>query len=144
MTLTVSEVGVLFLLLFGVFHYLGKFATLRAILVFLGVVVVGSAGFLGRILGDIGTWAQNAFGSVTSWAVGASVTAGLFVVLGIIFVHDLHPKQTAGNRTGWIGLALGVLVVVGVAGIPALAHLRTDILNGLGSAVGTINSASGR
>jgi hypothetical protein len=144
MKLTVSEVGVLFLLLFAVFHFLKIFATLRAVLVFLGVVVTGSAGWLGRVLGDIGTWAQHAFGSITGWAVGISLAAGLFIILAVVFIHDLHPRNSAGKRTGWIGVALGVLVVVGVAGIPALGHLRTDILNALGSAVGTVNSASGR
>ena len=141
MKLTVSELGVLFLLLFGVFHYLGKFATLRAILVFLGVVAIGSGGFLGRILTDAGRWAQDIFGSLTNWAVGVPVAAGLFIILVIIFLHDLHPKKTAKPRTGFVGLALGVLVVVGIAGIPALAHLHADILHGLGSAVSTINSA---
>jgi hypothetical protein len=144
MKLTVPEVGVLFLLLFAVFHFLHIFTAIRAVLVFLGVVIVGSAGFIGRILGDIGTWAQHVFGSITGWAIGISLAGGLFIILAIIFAHDLHPKKTAQPRTGWIGLALGVLVVVGVAGIPALGNLRTDILNAIGSAVGTVNSASGR
>ena len=139
MTLTVTDLGALFLLLFGVFHWLGIFTALRAVLVFLGVVVLGTTGFLGRILGDIGTWAQNAFGSVTNWAVGVPLAAGLFIILAIIFAHDLHPKKTAQPRTGWIGLALGVLVAVGVAGIPALAGLRGAIVGVMGSLTTAIN-----
>lgn len=141
MNLTVSELGVLFLLLFGVFHFLHIFATIRAVLVFLGVVVVGNSGFVGRMLGDLGSWAQRTFGSITGWAIGVSLTAGLFIVLGVIFAHDLHPKKGASKRTGWIGLALGVLVVAGVTGIPALAGLRGSIVHGLGSIVSAINSA---
>lgn len=143
MHLTVPELGVLFLLLFGVLHFLGKFAKTRAVLVFLGIVVVGTTGFLGRILGDIGKWAQNAFGSITNWALGVPLAAGLFIVLAIVLVHDLHPKNGAGKRTGWIAISCGILVAVGVAGIPALAGLRDGITSLLGNAVTAINSASG-
>lgn len=141
MKLTVPELGVLLLILFGVLHFLGIFTTIRAVLVFLGVVAVGVTGFLGRILGDVGVWAQHAFGAVTGWAVGVPLAAGLFIVLGIIFVHDLHPKHSTGKRTGWIGLALGVLVAVGVAGIPALNGLHGFIVRLLGSATSVINKA---
>lgn len=143
MHLTVTELGALFLLLFAVTHYLGVGTTVRAVLAFLGVIAVGTAGFLGRIIGDVGGWAQSAFGSVTNWLIGVPLAAGLFIVLGVIFLHDLHPKKTTQKRTGWIGIALGVLVVVGVAGIPALSGLRGAIVHGLGSAVSTINSATG-
>lgn len=140
MSLTTPELGVLFLLLFAVLHFLGIFATTRAVLVFLGIVIVGTTGFLGRILGDIGTWAQNAFGSITGWALGVSFAAGLFILLALVFVFDVHPKNKAGKRTGWIGIALGVLVVVGVAGIPALAGLRGAIVNLVGNAATALNS----
>jgi hypothetical protein len=143
MTLTVPELGVLLLLVFGVLHFLHKLPTVRAVLVFLGIVAAGTTGFLGRMLGDIGTWAQNAFGSVTNWAIGAPLAAGLFIVLLIVYVHDIHPKNKAAPRTGWIGLALGVLVVVGVTGIPALAGLHAGIVNLLSNATTAINSASG-
>ena len=45
----------------------------------------------------------------------------------------------AKPRTGWIGLALGVLVAVGVAGIPALAGLRGAIVGVMGSLTTAIN-----
>jgi hypothetical protein len=144
MTLTVPELGALFLLLFGVFHFLGIFATIRAVLVFLGIVVVGTFGFIGRMLSDVGLWAQHAFGSVVNWAIGVPLAAGLFVILAIVLVHDLHPKNAATKRTGWVAIACGLLVAVGVAGIPALAGLRDGIVNLMGSATGAINSASGR
>ena len=140
MRLTTTELGLLFLLLFGVFHFLGILPTTRAVLVFLGVVIVGTTGFIGRIAADVGTWAQNAFGSVTGWAFGVPLAAGLFIVLAIIFVFDVHPKHSAGKRTGWIAIALGVLVVVGVAGIPALAGLRGAIVNLVGNAATALNS----
>jgi hypothetical protein len=140
MKLTVPELGVLFLLLFGVLYWLGTWAKARAVLAFLGVVIVGTSGFIGRILADIGTWAQNTFGSVTGWALGTGFAAGLFILLAIVLAHHLHPKGKAKKSTGWIALALGVLVAVGVAGIPALAGLRGAILSLTGNAVSALNS----
>jgi hypothetical protein len=139
MTLTVPELGALFLLLFAVFHFLGILATTRAVLVFLGVVVVGTSGFIGRMLGDIGTWAQHAFGSVTNWAIGVPLAAGLAIVVAIVVIHDLHPKNSATKRTGYLAIALGVFVAVGVAGIPALAGLRGVIVSLMGNATTAIN-----
>jgi hypothetical protein len=138
-TLTVPELGALFLLLFGVLYFLGIFATTRAVLAFLGIVVVGTSGFIGRMLGDIGAWAQDAFGSVTGWAIGVPLAAGLFIILGIVVVHDLHPKNSASKRTGWAAISLGVLVAIGVAGIPALSGLRGVILSLMGNATAAIN-----
>lgn len=141
MHLTVPELGVLFLLLFGVFHYLHIFAATRAVLVFLGVVIVGSSGFIGRMLADVGVWAQNTFGSITNWAIGVPLAAGLFVILAVVLVHDLHPKKGATPRTGWVALACGVLVAVGIAGIPALSGLHSAIVSLMGSATSLVNGA---
>jgi hypothetical protein len=141
MTLTVTDLGAIFLLLFGLFHFLKIFATVRAVLVFLGVVVIGSTGFIGRILADVGSWAQHVFGDVLNWAIGVPLAAGLFIIIGVILVHDLHPKNSASSRTGWLAVAAGVLVVVGVTGVPALAGLRGGVIDVMSSAVSTINSA---
>jgi hypothetical protein len=141
MKLTVSELGGIFLLLFGVFHFLHIFIKTRSVLVILGIVTVGSAGFVGRMLTDTGSWAQHAFSSVLGWAIGVPVAAGLFIVLVILLVHALFPKNGAPKHTGWIALAVGVLIVAGVAGIPALGGLRGGIDSVMSSIVSTVNSA---
>ena len=136
MTLTPSELGVLCLVLFGLFYWLNIFAKLRAVLAFIGVIGIADGGFIGRLLADAGRALQRAVGAVTAWAFGASLAAGLFIVLVVIFIHDLHPKKTAGNRTGWVAILLGAILVVGVFQIPALAPV-TSALRSLPSSIVT-------
>jgi hypothetical protein len=129
MTFTVPELGALLLLGFVVAHALGVFANMRAIAAFFGVVLIGSAGFGGRVMTDIGGWVEHIFGSLTNWLVGVPLAAGLFIVLVFFVAHDLHPKNTAGPRTGLLALALGVIVAAGITGIPALAGLHNAIIS---------------
>jgi hypothetical protein len=140
MHLTVPELGVLLLLLFGVFHYLRILAGTRAVLAFLGAVAVGLTGVVGRVAGDIAGWAQRAVGAVTSWAFGATLSAGLFIVLLILLAHDLHPRRSASGRTGWVAIATGILLVAGVAQFPALAPVVNGIRSFLAGIATTVNS----
>lgn len=121
MHMTVADLGVLLLVLYGVFHYLRVLAITRAVLAFLGAVAVGLTGTVGRIAGDVAGWAQSAVGTVTTWAFGATLSAALFIVLAIVLVHDLHPRKGASARTGYLALAVGILLVAGVSQFPALA-----------------------
>lgn len=121
MHLTVAETGVLCILLFGTFHYLGILAKARSVLAFLGAVAVGLTGTIGRLAGDLATWAEHMTGTVTAWAFGSALAAGLFIFLAVLLIHDLHPKKSAGMRTGYVALAVGILLVAGVAQFPALA-----------------------
>lgn len=136
MTLTSSELGVLCLVLFGLFYWLGIFVKTRAVLALVGVLGIADGGFIGGLLGHVGAWLQRLVGTVTAWAFGASLAAGLFIILAVIFVHDLHPKKAAGNRTGWVALLLGAILVVGVMQIPALAPV-TAALRSLPSSIVT-------
>jgi hypothetical protein len=136
--MTVSELAVIFLVLFLLLHWLGIFATTRAILAILAVTAIG--GFLGRMLVDVATWLQHATGAITGWALGVSVPAVLFIVLAVILIHDLHPRNGATRRTGWVALATGVLLVAGVAGIPALAPVAGFLRSLLSDIAGFINS----
>lgn len=53
---TVDGLGVICLALFGVFYWLGIFATARAILAFVGTCLIGTAGFLGSGLQAVTAW----------------------------------------------------------------------------------------
>ena len=125
--MTPAELGVLSLALFAVFYFLGILATVTAFLGLVAVVLVGTQGWLGRTLVTITAWTQGKIGSITADALGAAFTGALTVVLVVIFIHDVHPKHSAGKRTAWIGVALGAVIVAGTTGIPALSGLRGDI-----------------
>jgi hypothetical protein len=139
-SLTPSELGVLCLVLFGLFYWLGIFAKLRAVLALIGVIGIADGGFLGRLIADTGSALQRAVGAVTAWAFGASLAAAVFIVLVVIFIHDLHPKHGASKRTGWVALLLGAVLVVGVAQIPALAPVTAALRSIPSSIVSFINT----
>ena len=140
MNLTVSELGLLLLVLFGLFHYLRVLTQTRAILAFLGAVAVGLTGTVGRIAAGIAGWAQHVTGSVGHWALGVSASFVLFVVLAVILLHDLHPKKSASARTGWLALAVGIMLVAGVSQIPALAPVVGAIRSLLTQLAGFVNT----
>lgn len=141
MHLTVPELGALMLVLFGLFHWLGIFAGTRAVLAFLGVVAIGSGGFAGRLLTDIGTWLAHAGGSVTQWAFGAALVGIPFLIAAVIFLHDLYPKGgKASKRTGWIGILLGASLASGAALFPALAPVTGAIQSLLSGIVTFLSS----
>ena len=126
-SLSLGAIGALCLVLFGVFYWLGILSTTRAVLAFIGGILIGSAGFLGHALTAVGSWLSALGATVTSWAFGFPVLAAVTVIVGIVFVHDLMPKHTAGKRTGWAGLILAGLIVAGATGIPALNSVGTTI-----------------
>jgi hypothetical protein len=138
--LTVTEAGVLCLLLFALFHWLGRLPKTRSVLAFLGAVAVGTAGFVGHIFTSIGAFLTHATGSVTAYLFGASLSVALFVLLAIVLVHDWHPKHGASGRTGWVALAVGVLLAGSVAAIPALAPVVGLVHSVLGGATSFINT----
>lgn len=140
MILTVAEAGLLCLVLFGLFHWLAIFAKTRAILALLGAVSVGLGGFVGRLLGALGGWVQRVTGVITAWAFGVSLSAVAFIVLAVILVHDLHPRNGATARTGWAALAVGIILAAGVSQIPALDPLANGLRSLLSDVTGFINS----
>ena len=126
-SLSLGAIGAICLVLFGVFYWLAVLPTTRAILAFVGGILIGSAGFIGHALDAIGGWLSHIGAALTSWAFGFPVLAAVTVIVGVVFVHDLMPKHTAGKRTGWAGLILAGLIVAGATGIPALNSVGTTI-----------------
>jgi hypothetical protein len=131
---TVDGIGVLFLILFGVFYWLRIFATTRAVLAFTGTCLLGTAGFLGGALHAIVSWVTNLANTGTAFATGIAIGGtALVIITGVIFIHDLMPKHTAGTRTGWAGIALAALLVAGVSAIPQLNSVPTAVRNAVSS-----------
>jgi len=133
--MSLDVIGVIMIVLFITFYWLNIFATIRALLAFGGVCILGTTGFLGSVLGHIAEWLANLSASASGWAVGVSV-AGLLITIPtlVVFIHDLHPKHAAGKRTGWAGILLAALLVTGVSGIAALNKIPADVRTGVTNA----------
>lgn len=133
-SLSLGAIGAICLVLFGVFYWLAVLPTTRAILAFIGGILIGSSGFIGHALTAIGGWLSHIGAALTGWAFGFPVLAAVTVIVGIVFIHDLLPKHSAGKRTGWAGLILAGLIVAGATGIPALNSVGTTIQGAVTSA----------
>ena len=133
-SLSLGAIGAICLVLFGVFYWLAVLPTTRAILAFVGGILIGSSGFIGHALTAIGGWLSHIGAALTGWAFGFPVLAAVTVIVGIVFIHDLMPKHSAGKRTGWAGLLLAGLIVAGATGIPALNSVGTQIQSAVSSA----------
>jgi hypothetical protein len=138
MALSAAGVAGLCLVFWLLFHWLGIFAKTRAFLAL--VAAIGIGGFLGRALTRVATWLAQLTGTVTGWALGTAIPAALFLVLAALLIHDLHPKNGATRRTGYIALAVGALLVAGVTGIPALAPAASALRSLPASIAGFVNT----
>lgn len=138
MALSAAGVAGLCLVFWLLFHWLGIFAKTRAFLAL--VAAIGIGGFLGRALVRVVTWLAQLTGTVTGWALGTAIPAALFLVLAALLIVDLHPKNGASRRTGYIALAVGALLVAGVTGIPALAPLASALKSLPANIAGFVNT----
>jgi len=140
MNLSVTELAALFLLLYGLLHWLGIMPGTRAVLALLGTVTLGTQGFAGRILGDIGAWLSSIGGAVTQWLFGVSISAAVFLIALVILLHDFHPKNSAAKRTGYAAIVVGICLASAIATIPALAPVAGAIHSLMSTLVGFVNS----
>lgn len=132
--MTVTEWGAVFLVLAAVFHWLRILHKTRIILAFLGTCIV-SGGLFGSLLTKAVLLVSGLLGTLTGKVFGVTVPGLLVVVLGILFLHDLHPKTgPPAKRTMWVGIALAACLVAGISSFSALNHLPADVRNGTGSA----------
>jgi MFS family permease len=122
----------------GTFTFLGIFAKIRAVAIFVGLCVVGFAGTAGgwiaHIVADITGLINNGVTLATgrAFAVGGLIIA---VVLGIILVHDLHWRNSAGKRTTWVAIAFAIMCITGATGIQMLNHLPSSVRQSVTTAV---------
>jgi hypothetical protein len=131
--MTNAEWGAIMLVVFGVLYFLNKMPATRAILAFVGTILVGTDGHLTHWLSTVAVWLAGESSTLTAWLVGIPVAGILTVITGIVFVHDLMPKHSAGKRTGWAGILLAALIVAGATGFSALDNVPTAVNNGVTS-----------
>jgi hypothetical protein len=119
--------GAVFLVIAVLLHFLRVFTRSRAVLAFLGTCLLG-AGLFRELLVRAATEVSRLTDSLVGKAFGVAVPGLLVVVLGIIFLHDLHPSGGgASRRTMWLGIALGACLIAGVSAFPAVNQIPSDV-----------------
>jgi|SRR5215472_140511 len=119
--------GALLIVGAGTFYFLGKTPGIAAAAAFLGILLVGTSSTLGSIATRAMSAVSHLAGSATAWAFGAAVPAALSLVLLILFIHDLSPRNRAKKRTMWVGVALALLITASATNITALNNLGTSV-----------------
>lgn len=115
-------------------YVLGRFATLRSIGIFAGILMLGFSGAVlhftarliaygGALLGVLGEWAFGVGGGV--------VVAAIVAVMGFIVLHDWSPKNAAKKRTFFVSAILAVMVVAAGTPFAVLNNLPATLQQGI-------------
>ncbi|HYK70407.1 MAG TPA: hypothetical protein VEV45_20855 [Streptosporangiaceae bacterium] len=115
-------------------YFTGKFATLRSIAVFTGILLIGLTGWLithlALLFAWVSSWAGPWLATLTGWST-AAIAATLFAVLAYFVIHDWMPRNQAKKRTYFLSIALAVIIVAGAAPIAALNQLPASVQTGV-------------
>ena len=134
--MTTIGLGAVALVLAVLFHWLHIFTRIRAGLAFLGTCIV-AGGLFGHLLTKGVTVVSDLTNTLVGKAFGVAVPGLIVIVLGVIFIHDLHPKGGgASRRTMWVGMALAACLVAGVSSFAALNQLPASVRTGVSSTIG--------
>src|SRR5262249_52973552 len=115
---------------------LGKFATLRSVALFVGIILIGISGhvmsWLARVLDVLAGLTSN----IVAWAFGVAFPGALAFILLLYLAHAWHPRNKAGRMASIAAVALAVMLTAGIAGL--------GLLNGVpGATNSTVSSTVG-
>jgi hypothetical protein len=130
--MTILSIGAVCLVAAVVFHWLGVFVKARAIMAFIGTCIV-TGGLFGHLISRGVDIVSGLLGSLAGKVFGVALPGVLVIVLGIVFIHDLHPRKSASGRTMYVGIALAACLVAGISTIPALNSVPANVRNGVGT-----------
>jgi hypothetical protein len=120
--------GLILVALSGAMYWRNRFATVRAVLVALGILMIGFSNTVVHIVGHVMDLLTAVAGvTLGKWlGVGAGAVVGAgFIVLVFLMFHDWLPKNSAKKSTYWISIAVALIVVsaatpfAAVNGMPA-------------------------
>jgi len=123
--------GFVLVALSAAMYWRNRFATIRAVLVFLGILLMGggvatiAARFIGFLMGLLGATVGHWLGVGTEAVVGAIV-----VILAFVVFHDWAPKNSAKKSTYWMSAVLAVIIVAGLTPFGVLNNLPANLTNG--------------
>lgn len=143
MNLSLAEWGVALLAVFGLCMWLKIFTAFRIFCGFVGTCLVAAAasGALGFDLVIKGvTLVESLLSDLTAWLF--HVRAGalvLLIVLGGFTVYSIHPKNPTHRHAGLAAIGLALVLIVGVAQIPAVNGVPSDVRSGVGNAQTAVN-----
>lgn len=130
--LTWTQWGLIFTTVAFTLLFLRIFPATRAVLIFLGVCLMG--GKIAAILTAVARGVSHLTDALTAKIFGASIGGLLVLILGIILVTHLHPKgKGAAKSTFWIAASLACLLVAGVSTFAAVNGIPADIRTGVTS-----------
>lgn len=133
--LTWAQWGLIFTVVSVTFLFLRIFAATRAVLIFVGICLMG--GKLAAILTAVARGVSHVTDALLGKLFGAVVPGLLVLVMGIILVTHLHPKgKGAARSTFWISAFLACLLVAGVSTFAAVNGIPADIKTGVTSVGG--------
>ena len=133
--MTLIEWGALALVAAGMFYWLGILPKIQVILAFIGTCIV-TGGLFGDLLARGVTLVSNLLGTLTGKIFGTAIPGLLVIILGILFIHDLMPKNGAGKRTFWVGIALAACLVAGLSSFTALNQVPANVRTGVSTTTG--------
>lgn len=134
--MTTLGLGAAAIVLAVLFHWLGIFTRLRAVLGFIGTCIV-AGGLFGSLLTRGVTLVSNLTNTVFGKIFGVVVPGLLVIVLLVIFIHDLHPKGGgASKRTLWVGIALAACLGAGLSSFATLNQLPSSVRTGVSTTIG--------
>lgn len=128
------EWGAVALVIAFTLFWLGIMPKTQVILGFIGTCIV-TGGLFGTLLTRLVLVVSHLTTSLTGRIFGIAIPGLLVIVLGIVFIHDLSPKKSAGKRTFWVGIALAAALVAGLSSFPALNQVPANVRTGVSTNV---------
>jgi hypothetical protein len=129
--LSSSQWGALLLVVGVVFYWLRIFQRARAVMAFAGVCLLAD-GWISSILVSVAQWVSGLAGSLAGKLFGVGLPGILALILGIVFIFDLHPRGGgASKRTFWVGVAFAACLVAGVSAFAQLNGIPADLRSGV-------------
>lgn len=134
--MTSLELGAILIVGAVTLFVVGWLPTIRSVMIFVGILLVGTSGHLTVWLGKVMGLLANLTSAATAWLIGAAVPGILAIVLLIFLIYDWHPKNKAGRRTTVIAAALAIMIAAGITSIGALNNLGPAVQSNISQTTG--------